>query len=134
MFVVVCLIAQKRRLALAGCLHPRLGQKSLMVDFDVLVNIGAMVRENGSLVTRDEAAAALATEQRRRALKGEATLVGAIARKRKRRSSHHLVMPNQVDARGLARAIGTPQSPSARDGATGALLAAGVQVTQVVWW
>jgi hypothetical protein len=45
------------------------------MDFDVLVQIGKTVIAQ-SLVTRDEAAVALATEQRQRALRGETILRG----------------------------------------------------------
>ena len=74
--VVWCFaVLQQRRLAFAGYCHPRLGQNSWLMDFDVLVQIGKMVIAQ-SLVTRDEASIALATEQRQRALRGETILRG----------------------------------------------------------
>ena len=70
-------VLQQRRLAFAGHCHLRLAPKSLLMDFDVLVKIGTMVIAQ-SLVTRDEVAVALATEQRQRALRGETILRGTI--------------------------------------------------------
>jgi hypothetical protein len=74
--VVCCFpVLQQRRLAFAGYCHPRLGQNSWLMDFDVLVQIGKTVIAQ-SLVTRDEVSVALATEQRQRALRGEKILRG----------------------------------------------------------
>lgn len=70
---------QSRRLAVASCCHPRLGMDALLVDFDVVVKIGQLVVAQ-SLLTRAEAAVQLAAEQRARALRGEAILLGTVAR------------------------------------------------------
>ena len=63
MLYVVHDVLQSCRLALACCLHCRLGEDAKLIDFDVVIAIGHLLVAQ-SLLTRDEVARELASDAR----------------------------------------------------------------------